>query len=231
MRRISEKQARHFLTKYESTVRVRAVHYLGFAKRKTLNAIDLDDLLQVGRIAVIEAISSFVEPYCVSEPVYVKTRINQRMIDAIRGASFLSRNDINFTARYSRGRPLTDKQLSQVNRAKSLYHISLAKSRYDGADSDLTYGDTIADPSAVSPDELVEAKLFASQFEHALGVIPRRQAQAVRERLFGESFLHEVAETIGVTESRVCQLQKRGLKNIARIMHVKHVPREVIADE
>jgi RNA polymerase sigma factor for flagellar operon FliA len=55
----------------------------------------------------------------------------------------------------------------------------------------------------------------------ALAALPTRQRQAVEMGLFEGMALREIGETLGISESRVCQLQKRAVQHLRKAVNAE----------
>ena len=96
----NEKEAREALTRYEGLVRLMARRLKPAAS--VGQALDEDDLCAEGRVAVLEALTSY-EGYGIKEQTWVRTRIRQRMIDAVRRLDLRSRDEIRLAVRHAAG--------------------------------------------------------------------------------------------------------------------------------
>src|SRR5688572_18013773 len=89
-------QAQAALTKYEGSVRMLARRLAPIASLG--QALDEEDLCAEGRIAVLEALATY-EGFGIEERTWVRTRVRQRMIDAIRRLDVRSRDEMRLAIR------------------------------------------------------------------------------------------------------------------------------------
>ena len=102
--------AKEALTKYERTVRAMARRLRPLAAMG--QALDEDDLVAEGRIAVLEALASY-GGYGIEEHTWVRTRVRQRMIDAIRRLDVRSRDEMRLAARHAAGELADDGEVER----------------------------------------------------------------------------------------------------------------------
>src|SRR5689334_6427254 len=89
-------QAQEALARYEPSVRMLARRLVPIASLG--QALDEEDLCAEGRIAVLEALATY-EGFGIEERTWVRTRIRQRMIDAIRRLDVRSRDEMRMAIR------------------------------------------------------------------------------------------------------------------------------------
>lgn len=198
--------ARQALTKYERLVRLmaRRLRPLAAAGR----ALDEEDLHSEGRIAVLEALSSY-QGYGIQEQTWVRTRIRQRMIDAIRRLDPRTRDEMRLVVKHAAG--ATTGEEEERGRAVAARHVV----SMDGCGSDEEpLGARLSDEGALPADEELHAKHQREQLLAAIGHLPERQRVALELGLFQGMALREIGDRMGISESRVCQLQKRAVAQL-----------------
>ncbi|MCA9601755.1 MAG: sigma-70 family RNA polymerase sigma factor [Polyangiales bacterium] len=205
----SEQDAREALAKYDGVVRMlaRRLHRAMAVGR----AMDGDDLCAEGRVAVLEALRSY-RGYGIDERVWVKTRIRQRMIDAIRRLDLRTREEFRLARRQQAGELLGEDEYEKGRVAAARRHVSMDASFGDAEPLGLRLRDSMI-PSAEACADL------SSQHEQllcALERIPPRQRQAIELGVFEGMALREIGKRMGISESRVCQLQKRAVEHLRR---------------
>lgn len=204
----SNADARRALDRYEGVVRTLARRLRPLAALG--QALDDDDLRAEGRIAVLEALSTY-QGFGIEEQTWVRTRIRQRMIDAIRRLDLRSRDEMRLTVRHAAGE--TDgSEHEQARRvvARRLVSIDAAP-----ADAEPMVG-RVADPSAHPVDDIAGAREQHRRLMTAIDRLPPRQRDAIALGLFDGLALREIGDRMGISESRVCQLQKRAVEHLSR---------------
>jgi RNA polymerase sigma factor for flagellar operon FliA len=63
---------------------------------------------------------------------------------------------------------------------------------------------------------VVEQNAQQTRLLHAITGLPARQREAIELGLFEGLSLREIGDRMGISESRVCQLQKRAVRHLQR---------------
>jgi RNA polymerase sigma factor for flagellar operon FliA len=173
------------------------------------HALDEEDLCAEGRVAVLEALRTYAG-FGIEERTWVRTRIRQRMIDAIRRLDVRTRDEVRTAVEHDRAVARGDEvtQESCVRRLVSL----------DASFGDFEGGAPLADVSAPLADELAEQSAQQQRLRGALNDLPPRQREAIELGLFEGLPLREIGDRMGISESRVCQLQKRAVQYLQRVV-------------
>lgn len=205
----SESQAREALARYEPAIRSMARRLRPLAA--VGQALDVDDLCAEGRVAVLEALSTY-GGYGIEEDTWVRTRVRQRMIDAIRRLDLRSRDEMRLTIRHAAGETVgtQDEERGRVVAARRL--VSLDSSTGDSE----PIVNRLRDSNAPSPLRLAQASARRERLLDAIRRLPARQRQAIEMGLFQGLPLREIGSRMGISESRVCQLQKRAVAHLRK---------------
>lgn len=216
--------ARAALHRYEPLVRAVARRLVPAARFG--QALDHEDLAAEGRIAVLEALRSY-EGFGIEERTWVGTRIRQRMIDAIRRLDVRTRDEQRFFAaqdkldqRFGGAESVDPAELDNRERARELSARRLIS-------LDLAIGESeplsarLYDRYVTPADEVADHNALQRRLHRAIASLPERQRTAIELSLFEGLPLREIGERMGVTESRVCQLQKRAIELLRRALSVK----------
>jgi len=203
----SEKDAREALTRYEGLVRLMARRLKPAAS--VGQALDEDDLCAEGRVAVLEALSSY-EGYGIKEQTWVRTRIRQRMIDAVRRLDLRSRDEIRLAVRHASGETqgTAEEQRGRLVAARRLVSVDYAPSERE------PMVNRLCDSLAPLPMQHAERGDQVRRLMAGLGELSERQRQAIEMGLFEGKALKEIGSIMGISESRVCQLQKRAVQHL-----------------
>jgi RNA polymerase sigma factor for flagellar operon FliA len=203
----SDKEARAALETYEGTVRMMARRLRPVAALG--QALDEDDLRAEGRMAVLEALSTY-KGFGIEEKTWVRTRIRQRMIDAIRRMDLRSRHEMRLPVRHAAGDTANtpEEQRGRLVAARRLVSIDATPS--EGG----PMVDRMRDCRTRLADELADERGKNRRLRAAMQLLPERQRQAIEMGLFGGMALREIGEQMGISESRVCQLQKRAVQHL-----------------
>lgn len=201
-----ETEARDALARYEGLVRAmaRRLRPLAAAGR----ALDEQDLHAEGRVAILEALASY-QGYGIQEQTWVRTRVRQRMIDAIRRLDPRSRDEMRLVVRHASGKTTGDEERrGRAVSARRLVSMDACAPYEEPLSSRLV------DDRTPRADEAAHANDQRAQLMTALSVLPERQRMALELGLFKGLALKEIGARMGISESRVCQLQKRAVQHL-----------------
>jgi RNA polymerase sigma factor for flagellar operon FliA len=211
--------ARAALRRYEPLVQAVARRLTPAARFG--QALDQEDLAAEGRIAVLEALRSY-EGFGIEERTWVGTRIRQRMIDAIRRLDVRSRDEQRFYAAQDKlqqddGSTPTDEELDKRERARELSARRLISLDISVGESE-PLSARLHDHYVPPADEVADHNALQRRLHRAIATLPERQRTAIELSLFEGLPLREIGDRMGVTESRVCQLQKRAVELLRRAL-------------
>jgi RNA polymerase sigma factor for flagellar operon FliA len=183
-------------------------------------ALDEQDLRAEGRVAVLEALDTY-RGYGISERTWVRTRVRQRMIDAIRRLDIRSRDELRTLIR-GRNQASDDPDQATSEKeeeiaARRLVFVDTASSESD------RLGRRMCNSIAPLPDELAERRTRGERLLRALRELSPRQRTAVELGLVQGLNLREIGERMGVSEARVCQLQKLGVRRLRNAVSTEGV--------
>jgi RNA polymerase sigma factor FliA len=188
-------------------------------------ALDQEDLAAEGRIAVLEALRSY-EGFGIEERTWVGTRIRQRMIDAIRRLDVRTRDEQRLYAAQDKLEPNKDSimppsgdELERRERARELSARRLISLDISVGESE-PLSARLHDHYVPPADEVADEKALQRRLHRAIASLPERQRTAIELSLFEGLPLREIGDRMGVTESRVCQLQKRAVELLRRALSV-----------
>lgn len=199
--------AREALARYEGLVRAMARRLKPVASLG--QALDDDDLCAEGRVAVLEALSTY-EGFGIEEQTWVRTRIRQRMIDAIRRMDLRTRDEMRLAVKHASG------EVEEGHKAERARRI--AARRLISVDHSITDSEPMVarlkDSMAPTVHDIAERSEQHERLVAALAELAPRQRQALELGLFEGMALREIGERMGISESRVCQLQKRAVEHL-----------------
>ena len=195
------------------------------------SAIEVEDLIQIGLVALIEAAGSFEDRGLVTFEQYLLTRVRGAMIDELRRQATITRGAMRRRKAYQEA--VAALQAETGNRpddsvvAEKL-GVSVDKLRSDYATAEPVIFDSIDD---VYQDE---SALFASAepnaFEQlaesdqraalaaAIAALPEREAQVIQLYYVEELNLEEIGLVLGVGSARVCQIKKAAHDRLQRAL-------------
>lgn len=188
------------------------------------NTIDRDDLISYGNFGLIDAIEKFDLAKGVKFETYATTRIKGSIIDALRSQDWVPRSvrakAKNIEASVADlsvkfGRPPDDAELAahlgltiaEVWAMQSEGNVRQVAALDEHGDDDRpSVSDSLFDISS-NPEDI----LLVGEVEHllvrAVDCMPNRDKTILVLYYVEEMTLAQIGELLGVTESRVCQLQ------------------------
>jgi len=194
------------------------------------SAMDVEDLIQTGMIALIEAARSY-EDRGHAFSTYATMRIRGAMIDALRkGAaqcrSAMSKRRAIESARtrfeQTHGRVPVDAEIADAmgtDLATYQADAEAARSvRYESLDD--MYSDHsmwFADISERA-DDAIEREQLRTLISEAIGQLPEREAMVLQLYFVEEMNLDEIGAVLAVGAARVCQIKKAGLDKLRKLI-------------
>ena len=184
-----------------------------------------DDLTSAGMTALVQAARSYDPARGVPFVRYASTRIRGAIVDELRGIDWASRSvrrrardldNVRSGLATQLGRIPTDAEVAQ---AAGLSVEDVAANDDDVARASVMslqgFGDTSVDDlvphRAPSPEERIEQQEKIGYLVDAVALLPDRLRVVVEGYFFGERPMAEIADELGVSESRVSQMRAEAL--------------------
>lgn len=202
---------------------------VGHIVRETMSRVpshvNRDDLTSAGLLALVQAAHSFDDSRGVPFSRYASTRIRGALLDELRSVDWASRSvrrrarDLDATRAQlasALGRPATDAEVATsaglsiedvVANSEDVARASVL-SLQAGEDSDLADSFTSSTPT---PEQHLEHKERLDYLVEAIAELPERLRTVVEQYFIAERPMAEIAETLGVTESRISQIRAEAL--------------------
>ncbi|HJO65168.1 MAG TPA: RNA polymerase sigma factor FliA [Sphingomonas sanguinis] len=183
------------------------------------NLVEIEDLVQVGLVALVEATASF-EERGVEFGHYLKARLRGAMIDELRRQATTTRGAMRRRRDYTKtvaaltqatGQAPTDEVVAQklgvsVEKLRTEYKTAEAVRMEPIED---VYADDLpwfADDTPNAFDQLVESDLRDALIA-AISGLPEREALVIQLYYVEELNLEEIGQVLGVGAARVCQIK------------------------
>ncbi|OQW76616.1 MAG: RNA polymerase subunit sigma-70 [Proteobacteria bacterium ST_bin13] len=199
------------------------------------SAVDVEDLIQIGLVALLEAANAFEDRGQVSFEQYLMTRVRGAMIDELRRQATLTRGAMRRRRAYQDAvTALTNETGKRPDEAAVADRLGVSpdKLRIDYAAAEPVRFETIDDvyaddlpwfasdePNAF--DQLAEAGT-RDTLVAAIAALPEREAQVIQLYYVEELNLEEIGQVLGVGPARICQIKKsahdRLKKALARLI-------------
>ncbi len=193
--------------------------------------VDIEDLVQIGLVALVEAIDAFEDRGAATFEQYLLTRLRGSMIDELRRQATLTRGAMRRRRAYTESiAALTTETGNRPDETAvaARLGVTIEKLRSDYATAEAVRFDSIDDvysdegPWFMSdePDafeQLAEGQLRDTLIA-AIGELPEREAQVIQLYYVEELNLEEIGLVIGVGAARVCQIKKAAHDRLKRAM-------------
>lgn len=200
--------------------------------------IEYEDLVSFGVMGLIDASHKFDVNRGVKFSTYASIRIASFIIDEIRKQSPVSRSYISKIKEYNKAvstlqnqkgrQPNLEEISSYMNISKnevddikvklsSLNTASLDNVMYDD-ESEIKLIDTIKDENIASTSDLIEKKEMIDIMEKAIDMLNEKDRLVLSLYYYEELTLKEIGMILGVSESRVSQLNSRAIVKLRENM-------------
>jgi RNA polymerase sigma factor for flagellar operon FliA len=208
--------------KYMPLVRKIAWH----VHARVSSAIEIEDLLQIGMVALVEAANSF-EDRGLGFAAYAQLRVRGGMIDHLRRHATLCRSAMTrrkqLGATRSRleqrlGRPPSEAEMSaEMGLEPSAYReLSDSAEMVQHTSMDEVYSDQsmwFADVEDRA-DDVLERESLKAAVTKCIGDLPQREALVLQLYFVEEMNLEEIGQTLDIGAARVCQIKKAALDKL-----------------
>ena len=200
------------------------------------NILSRDDLVQIGLMGLIEALNRFDISAGIKFQSFAYTRVNGAVIDEIRKSGIISRGKLSklmniekITSKLSQdlGRdPITIEICEKAEITEDEYHqlMGIAQLSYtlsldekvEGHEDDesLTRIEAVKDQSVETPEDLTMNDSLKKDVMKSIKTLLDRERLALVLYYYEELTLQEIANVIGVSESRVSQILNKTLMKI-----------------
>ncbi|MBJ7443918.1 MAG: FliA/WhiG family RNA polymerase sigma factor [Sphingobium sp.] len=207
---------------YMPLVRKIAWHVHG----RVSTAIEVEDLLQIGMVALVEAANSF-EDRGLGFAAYAQLRVRGAMIDHLRRQATICRSAMAKRKDLAKVRNRLEQQLGRLpTEAEMSADMGLDPSDYrELADSvemvqhtsmDEVYSDQsmwFADVEDRA-DDILERESLKAAIANGISELPEREALVLQLYFVEELNLEEIGHTLDIGAARVCQIKKAALDRL-----------------
>ena len=200
--------------------------------------IEYEDLVSYGVIGLLDAINRFDSEKGMQFSSYATLRIKGAMIDEIRRCRPISKGAMDKLAKYNESvevlqnklmrepnlkeialyMGISEDEVSQIeNHINYMSIISLESVLYSD-DDDITIMDTIEDRDSISPEESLENDEKIKILQEAIEMLKDKDKLVLKLYYYEKLTLKEIGVILEVSESRVCQLHSRAIRNLRSVM-------------
>lgn len=185
------------------------------------SAVEVEDLIQIGLVALVEAANGFEDRGQVTFEQYLVTRVRGSMIDALRRQATLTRGAMRRKRAFNDAiKALSDEtgRAPDETAIAARLGVTIEKLRQEYATAEPVRFEPIDDVytddqpwfASDEPDafeQLSQAELRTALVD-AIAGLPVREAQVVQLYYVEELNLEEIGQVLGVSAARVCQIKK-----------------------
>lgn len=225
-RKGAARDADEIIRQYGQLVRKTAWH----VHSRMSTAVEIEDLVQIGMIALVEAARHFEDRGIPFVP-YASTRIRGAMIDELRRVSRLCRSGMvnrrTLVATRKRleqqlMRPPSDAEMAEALQLGADGYYQMVASAQDSqvnsiddsySDHDIWFAD-----DAHGADETIERAELARTLADNIASLSEREALVLNLYFVEEMNLHEISEVMKLTSARICQIKKAALGRLREMM-------------
>ena len=194
-------------------------------------AVEVEDLIQVGLVALVEAASAFEERGLVTFKQYLTTRVRGAMIDELRRHAATTRGAMKRRRAYQEairalaaelGRAPSEAAVAErlgvnVARLRAEY-LTAEAAKFDSLDD--VYADDqpwFADDTPDAFEQIAEGQL-RDRLIAAVASLPEREQLVIQLYHVEELNLEEIGQVLDVGAARVCQIKASGLARLKKAM-------------
>ena len=207
------------------------------------------DLISYGLIGLISAIERFDVSREIKFETYAITRIKGAIIDELRSLDWVPRSvrakareieRANAKLEHKLQRAPTDEEMalelevSVEDFQESLLQISNSTvvaldelwTVSDSSGDQVSLLDTLHDPDAPDPSQLLDASEVKDRLADAIARLPEREKLVIALYYYENLTLREIGEVLGVTESRISQLHTKAVLRLKSRLQADDLDRD-----
>ena len=210
--------------------------------------VDRDELARAGALGLVEAAQRYDAARGVPFERFAAQRIRGAILDAVRAADWAPRSVRNLARRLENAEQRLATRLGRVpSISETAEELGMTKAELnrlqdrmfrsvvlaleheinDGQDEDMTLVDVLVDHTAVEPLEELENRELQAYLRDAVGLLPERQRLVIVGYFLENKTSQELADFLGVTESRISQLRSEALAALKEGIQAQYDPRKV----
>ena len=197
-------------------------------------SVEVDDLIQVGMMGLADAISKYDSQHGAQFETYANQRIRGAILDELRSTDWMSRTSRKEQKIIEKAIQKAEQQLgrdpgeqdiaNEMGISISAYQEMLFKSRgtqllyledlTGEVNGDEEFLDRYVSDSESDPFHMLENQNMRRSLIDAIGLLPEREQNIMSMYYEQEMNLKEMAEVLGITDSRVSQLHSQAIARL-----------------
>lgn len=194
----------------------------GRIARRLPRHVQLDDLISAGTEGLVDAAQRFDPEKGVAFSAYAEIRIRGAVMDELRGHDFVPRSVRGRRRAYEQARAQAQRAGTSTTDEAIARRLGLSPGELSGwldetqlklVSADDLDGDELHD-GAAGADERLASQQRLGQLRSAVRTLSERLQLVLALYYVEELTLKEIGATLGVTESRVCQLHGQAVSKI-----------------
>lgn len=200
--------------------------------------IEYEDLVSYGVMGLLDAIDKFDDSRGAKFSTYASIRISSYIIDEIRRQSPVSRMNISKIKEYNNSIDILQNKFSRQPSVDEVSkYMGMSKKEIDDIkvnalnlntksldnvvfddQKEIRLIDTIEDKNELSPSGVVEKKELEDIMANAIDTLKEKDKLILSLYYYEELTLKEIGLILGVSESRVSQLNKKAISRLKEAM-------------
>lgn len=200
--------------------------------------IEFEDLVGYGMVGLMDAVSKFDGSKGMKFSTYASIRIKGAMIDEIRKNSPVSKGVMDKLNKYNNAIEILRNELLREPTFQEIadylkvsvdelgtienYINYISKTSLESVvfsdDDNMSLLNTIKDSTSPSPEGVLESKELVKYLGKAINDLKDKDKKVIYYYYVKCMTLKEIGKILEVSESRVCQIHNRALKNLRMIM-------------
>ncbi len=198
---------------------------------------DVDDLYSCGVIGLIDAVERFDPDKGCKFKTYAEFRIRGAILDELRSLDWMSRTARQNGRRLEHahtelehrfGRTVTCGEVAEwlgmevdelhrvADQANGISIVHLDDVQQDGSSEQGCYGDVIEDERAANPFSSLTSLELQRIVAAGIGELPEKERLVISLYYYQDLSLKEIGGMLGITESRVCQIRSKAVKQLRK---------------
>jgi RNA polymerase sigma factor for flagellar operon FliA len=194
--------------------------------------VDPEDLYSSGLVGLLNAVRNYDPCAGSSFESYAKVRIRGAIFDELRRLDWIPRSVHEKARKVQHAYEFLEQKFGRLPKEDEVAkHLELSPGQFEdlqaeirpatfvcldslvGSDHDneTTNHEWVADRANEGPDETIAQKELTGVIAQRLQQLPEMQRKVLALYYFEDMRLREIAETFGVTESRICQIHSQAI--------------------
>ncbi|MBF0439178.1 MAG: FliA/WhiG family RNA polymerase sigma factor [Magnetococcales bacterium] len=206
---------------------------------KLPQSVDIDDLVQVGILGLIDAVSKFDPHRGIKFQTYAEFRVRGAILDELRSMDWVPRavrqsasqiQETYLLLEGAHGKAVEDEEVAahlgltldefyrNLDAVRGISILSFDDLRPSLDEDEWDVLEMLADPDIVDPVDSIGLNQLRLSLSDAITSLPEKERLVVTLYYFEELTMSEIGEVLGLTESRISQLHsKAALRMRARM--------------